>query len=571
MAGPIKATGSLSFAGGVDSSKSPTVASSRNPNGLPPNELAWLINASVRGGVIAPRDGIVPRGTMNLNLPPQIVPGTPAQSIPQPPIPPVQTPNEQSFESSSSTWVVPLVGASATIHFTYGEYVGNVGDVTQLFVVPSGGPSPFVVGYFLVTGISNLATTLQTVTSSYAGSTIHNIIAYNLFIQSLGPPTPQPPINIPAGQPTSVYAQPYFQGGFMYAPDGGNPYVIAVIGGHVVQVDPDFNSVPLDLSNVFGEYMPVTNRCYFEQAENYLIIQAGDYNAATGQGTLPLFWDGQTLKRSNGLTRVTSINAPVSNFFTLNVVNSWKVPAVGATVNFTLTSPYGQLTQAQEAMLLNGSTTNVTGGTTTVQNSLTTTSAANEQTVQNLNDNLTIIDSGNNTIGVFRVTAIAGNTIELTVISLTATVGTQENPGAFSCTLTIPPTNTATVIIATGNWQVPAVGKKGSLNMTSLYFGSVGDTVSILSADQQRNYGSFTVVSFSLNGFQIVLKTITSNYAGQTVAQTNLLISQTAVRTGSFVEAQDASIPWVIQPVGGVSNLTGRKIRKVTPANFTIL
>ncbi len=50
-------TGSLSFEGGVDSNRVPTIASESYPTGLKPNMCAWLENATVRGGGISPRRG----------------------------------------------------------------------------------------------------------------------------------------------------------------------------------------------------------------------------------------------------------------------------------------------------------------------------------------------------------------------------------------------------------------------------------------------------------------------------------------------------------------------------------
>ena len=44
--------GSLSFSSGVDSIKVTTIASARNPQGLGRDQLAWLINGTVRDGGI---------------------------------------------------------------------------------------------------------------------------------------------------------------------------------------------------------------------------------------------------------------------------------------------------------------------------------------------------------------------------------------------------------------------------------------------------------------------------------------------------------------------------------------
>lgn len=48
-------TGTVDFSGGIDSSRVPTIVSEGNPNGLKFNQVAWLGNATVRGGGISPR------------------------------------------------------------------------------------------------------------------------------------------------------------------------------------------------------------------------------------------------------------------------------------------------------------------------------------------------------------------------------------------------------------------------------------------------------------------------------------------------------------------------------------
>ena len=52
--------GSFDWSSGVDSSKATTLQSTLNPNGLPRNMLAWLNNATVRGGGILQRTGWQP-------------------------------------------------------------------------------------------------------------------------------------------------------------------------------------------------------------------------------------------------------------------------------------------------------------------------------------------------------------------------------------------------------------------------------------------------------------------------------------------------------------------------------
>lgn len=94
-----------------------------------------------------------------------------------------------------------------------------------------------------------------------------------------------------------------YQGAETYQPDTGYPYQIAVIGGNVYRIDPDNVSAVVNLSAQFNLTLPLVQRVYFCQAENYLIIQAGD-----GQ-TFPLFWDGNRMWRSVGITNPLATNA----------------------------------------------------------------------------------------------------------------------------------------------------------------------------------------------------------------------------------------------------------------------
>lgn len=107
----------------------------------------------------------------------------------------------------------------------------------------------------------------------------------------------------------------HWQGGFIYQPDSANPYLICVISGHVYRALLEAPYTINDLSALFGLVNPDTERCWFAQGENYLVIQAGDYYTnptadPTGylggpSPTLPLFWDGTTLRRSIGIQDLT--------------------------------------------------------------------------------------------------------------------------------------------------------------------------------------------------------------------------------------------------------------------------
>jgi hypothetical protein len=107
----------------------------------------------------------------------------------------------------------------------------------------------------------------------------------------------------------TVPAVATYQGSFIYVPDTANPYHIVVIGGHVYQVDSDNPDSAVDLSVAFNLVLPLTERVYFVQAEIFLVIQAGD------GVTLPLIWDGTTLRQSKGITdpNATTSSPPHTN------------------------------------------------------------------------------------------------------------------------------------------------------------------------------------------------------------------------------------------------------------------
>lgn len=81
----------------------------------------------------------------------------------------------------------------------------------------------------------------------------------------------------------------------MYQPDGANPYLVLQIGGHVYRVNVETFGVT-DLTAGPLVNPPTVESAYFAQGEQFLVIQAGD------GVTLPLFWDGTTMRRSVGLT-----------------------------------------------------------------------------------------------------------------------------------------------------------------------------------------------------------------------------------------------------------------------------
>lgn len=90
-----------------------------------------------------------------------------------------------------------------------------------------------------------------------------------------------------------------YQGGWLYEPTLGNPYLMLSIGGRIVQVRVDLDNSVKDVTGTSANPAKVP-QAYFAQAEQFLVIQAGDW-AVNNTGTLPLFWDGTKMFRSVGI------------------------------------------------------------------------------------------------------------------------------------------------------------------------------------------------------------------------------------------------------------------------------
>lgn len=90
-----------------------------------------------------------------------------------------------------------------------------------------------------------------------------------------------------------------WQGGFLYDPGTtSTPYIVCAISGHILRIIPGPPVVITDLTATNPALrMPATwaELFFFVQAEQFLVIQVGDFL------TLPLFYDGTTLRRSIGI------------------------------------------------------------------------------------------------------------------------------------------------------------------------------------------------------------------------------------------------------------------------------
>jgi hypothetical protein len=85
-----------------------------------------------------------------------------------------------------------------------------------------------------------------------------------------------------------------YQGGWMYEQASGSPYLILAISGRFYRIRLDTDNSIDDITG--PNSFPATEPFYhFTQGLEFMVTQAGDYV------TLPLFWDGNTMRQSNGL------------------------------------------------------------------------------------------------------------------------------------------------------------------------------------------------------------------------------------------------------------------------------
>ena len=111
----------------------------------------------------------------------------------------------------------------------------------------------------------------------------------------------------PGFQPLlKLIASGKWQGGYLYQPDSANPYLVCQISGvlYSALLEPPYTITDLTQGNPLLLNPFAAEMAFFCQGENFLVIQAGDYYFYQNDAdrTLPLFWDGFTLRRSIGIT-----------------------------------------------------------------------------------------------------------------------------------------------------------------------------------------------------------------------------------------------------------------------------
>lgn len=94
---------------------------------------------------------------------------------------------------------------------------------------------------------------------------------------------------------TTIVDSGLYQAGFMYIQEDQLPYLILRISGRHYRIRLDTDNSVDDISGGFVD-SATEPYGYMEQGAEFLVSQVGDYV------TLPLFWDGSTMRRSNGLS-----------------------------------------------------------------------------------------------------------------------------------------------------------------------------------------------------------------------------------------------------------------------------
>lgn len=268
--------GSWDFSGGVNGNVVTTLQSTINPDGCPRNVLPWLVNGTVRGGGILPRTGYIPNGpngglldnTGNIfqgwflyvpinDSPPYLVASVGGHilkyEIDTGIVTDLSTNNQTSTVPTAGPWTITLLNTNDNYSVGLGLFLNMVGvgdtfqDSNYYYTGSIGSFSQFVVPPVGQTVVVTLG-------AAYTGA-VGDLIRL------------VPAVTV-AGSPPTTYDDVF----------------------EVVAFDPAFQSNTQTLLNP-----PTVPKAFFCQGEQFLVIQAGD------GVTLPLFWDGSTLRRSNGL------------------------------------------------------------------------------------------------------------------------------------------------------------------------------------------------------------------------------------------------------------------------------
>lgn len=136
------------------------------------------------------------------------------------------------------------------------------------------------------------------------------------------PPIREISLTFPDGFNPETFIRQPFQGACFYQPDSGNQSIVTSIGGKLFQIFPSGTTANvLDIS-IPGDFNSSTpQQAWLWQCERFVIVNDGV--------SLPIFFDGNTSRRSNGPNKVLA-----------TLAGTFTIPAVGSTVTATVTVPY---------------------------------------------------------------------------------------------------------------------------------------------------------------------------------------------------------------------------------------
>jgi len=367
--------GSLDWSLGVDSLKVPTVQSQLNPNGLERQSLSWLVNGTVRDGGISPRWGWQPMGSLGIT-------GLFQGSACYQPV------------NGSTPYYIASIGGH--IYQIFADDATNPVDL-GLGVqdnYPPGTPSTISNTYTVVMEWSYLTPTDVQVGDTIADTNL-NVNGLGAQFASFVIPEQNVPVyvtitegqipssNVFAGNNIQIWLSTGAHGGSNVAT---NWNVIAVIPAGIIE------RTVIPLANIVNP--PGNAYSYFCQAEQFMIIQAGDYtaqalsqaDAANGyyivqitpsQLTTPQFTPGGTIGANgvlNGSKEGATVYPMAINGFNCNF-QTFTIPSIGTSV--AVSCQVGEAPTQNGTLLAPGDTIEIWVGTQPTYSSIWTVNAIN--------------------------------------------------------------------------------------------------------------------------------------------------------------------------------------------------
>lgn len=262
-----------------------------------------------------------------------------------------------------------------------------------------------------------------------------------------------------------------YQSGYMYNPAYAYPYLVVSISGVIYQINIGADYTSTNVVNLTAKFPGTQNptlvtQGWMSQGETFLVIQAGDLTSAVP--TLPLFWDGTTLRRSKGITNTAVANGTPG-------VN--EIPAAGPMIYYS-----GRMWYAQGRQFSAGDI--VYGNSGTLANNF-------RDAILNVTENpLSVGGDG------FAVPSSSGN---ITALYYAATMDTSLGQGSLYVS-TPRQIFQLTVPISRANWIAAGNNNQPSLVIVQLAWGTSSDRcVAHVNGDVFYQTGEPAIRSYSLS------------------------------------------------------------------------